>query len=498
MRKTFALLLSCSALTACVSLDPDYERGAMPVPAAAGYEDIAPGEVADRPALAWETVFEDETLARLIVIALKNNRDLRAAALNAERVAALYRVQRAELVPNLAAGGSYGYDRFGPDAAAGRFGAGAVASEEGEIVEPDAVTIEQFGLTAGVSAYELDLFGRVRSLSRQALAQYFSTEAAQRSVRVSLIGEVANTYLQLAADRELLRIALETVDNQEEALELTEMRLEGGVGTAVDVGRVRTSIERARADAAELAAQVRQDENALRLLLGTRTLPDLDPAGVREVALRRDLPEAVPSELLLARPDVVSAEYDLLAANANIGAARAAFFPRIQLTGSGGVASTELDSLFSGDTGVWSFAPQISLPIFTGGALRGNLAAARYDREAAQARYEGTIQTAFREVADALAVRATIDERLAASERQAQAAADVFALAEDRFEAGITDYFAVLDAQREDYTARRALVAARLAEATNTVAVYRTLGGALDAPARTGDAPAPMAVSSLR
>ncbi|MCK5746633.1 MAG: efflux transporter outer membrane subunit, partial [Oricola sp.] len=328
-----------------------------------------------------------------------------------------------------------------------------------------------------VSSYELDLFGRVRSLNAQALQTYFATEEARRSAEISLVAEVSNAYFQLLADRERQRIAQDTVRSQQESLNITKELFDNGLGNSLDVQRVDTSVQTARADAAALEAQIRRDENALRLLVGA-ALPDLDDAkSLNDISLPEAAPAGLASDVLLARPDVLSAERRLRAANANIGAARAAFFPRILLTASAGATSSELGDLFSGGTGVWSFAPSVSLPIFTGGRNLAQLKGAKVDRDIALNEYERAIQAAFRDVADALAVNATLDERMDATEKLAQAAAASFELADARFENGVDDYLAVLDAQRADYAARQQLVLLKLEAASNTVEMYRALAG---------------------
>lgn len=451
---------------------PKYERPSAPIADTLPYAEDRSEETASH--ISWRIVFTDPVLQGLIETALANNRDLRVAALNVERARALYRVQRADSLPTVAASGDYSRQRLGENASIGIAGAPSTPGT-------GPIKIEQFSVSAGVSAYELDLFGRVRSLNRQALETYLATDEARKAAEISLVAEVANAYLQLAADRELLSLARDTFSSQQKSLELTTQLVKNGVGNDLDVQRARTSIERARADAATSQAQVERDENALRLLLGT-VLPETQDAGdLGAVDIRREIPVGVSSDVLLDRPDVLAAENRLKAANANIGAARAAFFPRILLTASAGTASAELSDLFSGGTGVWSFAPSVSIPIFTGGRNRAQLGAAKIDREIAQAEYERAIQTAFREVADALATRRTIGERLDATINLADASAKTYALAEARFRNGVDDYLAVLDAQRADYAARRELVAARLDEAANVIALYRALGGEFDA-----------------
>ncbi|GAB4517614.1 MAG: efflux transporter outer membrane subunit [Amphiplicatus sp.] len=471
-----AAILAAGALSACATMAPDYERPAAPVAGALPYADERAGETGGL--LAWRDVFADPTLALLIETAVENNRDLRVAALNVERARALYRVQRAESLPEITASADYQRQRFGENASTGVAGAGGAGAGAPFV-------IEQFSATGAITAYELDLFGRVRSLNRQALETYFASEENRKAAEIALVAEVADAYLTLAADRELLAIARETAESQRESFALTRLLLENGVGSDIDVQRARTAFERARADVAALEAQVARDENALRLLVGTPALPVADGAQtIDAIDMLREIPVGVSSDVLLGRPDILAAERRLRAANANIGAARAAFFPRILLTASAGTASAELSDLFGGGAGVWSFAPSISVPIFTGGRNRAQLAGAKVDRDIAQAEYEGAIQTAFREVADALATRRTIADRLEASENLADAAARAYALAESRFENGVDDYLSVLDAQRENYAARQTLVESRLAAAANIVALYRALGGDIPAPAQ--------------
>lgn len=471
-RSAVRSLLAPVLLSGCTSLTmaPDYDRPAAPVAERLPYAQDRAEETASL--VSWRDVFVDPELRRLIAEALANNRDLRVATLNVERARALYRIQRADSLPTVTASGDYSRQRIGENAS---IGAGIPSAE----AEP--IKFEQFSASAGVSAYELDLFGRVRSLNRQALETYFATEEARRAAEIALIAEVAGAYLTLAADRELLALAEDTLASRQESLDLTRSLVENGVGTALDVQRARTSIERARADAAALKAQVARDENALRLLVGAPAPPESDEArSIDAVSLDREIPVGVRSDILLGRPDIRAAESRLKAANANIGAARAAFFPRILLTANAGTVSAELSDLFSGGTGVWSFAPSVSVPIFTGGRTRAQLAAAKVDRDIARAEYEGAIQTAFREVADALATRRTINERMDATENLADASAQTFALAESRFRNGVDDYLAVLDAQREDYAARQELVAVRLAEAASVVDLFRAFAGGFD------------------
>lgn len=464
-RSMSSLVLAAMA-SACATMAPDYERPAAPVAEALPF--IEAGIAPQVELAGWRSVVGDATLGELIETALANNRDLRVAILNVERARALYRVRRADSFPAVSADAGYSRQRIGENASAGVIGAPGGT-------EP--LVIEQFSVDAGVSAYELDLFGRVRSLNAQALETYFATEEAQRSAEISLAAEVAVAYFQLVADRERLAISRSTLASQQDSLELTRTLVENGLGNDLDVQRAETSVQRARADAAALEAQIARDQNALRLLVGTPELPDMSAASLNDVDVSAIVPAAVSSAVLLVRPDVLAAERRLRAANANIGAARAAFFPRVLLTASAGTASAELSDLFSGGTGVWSFAPSVSLPIFTGGRNRAQLAGAKIDRDIALSEYEKAIQSAFRDVADALATRSTIDERLDATSKLAAAAAKTYELADARFSNGVDDYLAVLDAQRADYSARQELVLVRLEEATNAINLYRAFGG---------------------
>jgi multidrug efflux system outer membrane protein len=461
-----AALCAAALLAGCASLAPRHERPDAPVPehwpAASSPAAVA---ATGTPAadLAWHAFFADDRLRALIELALANNRDLRMATLNIDRARALYQIQRSATLPGVAAVGSGSSQRVPEDlSATGR-----------------ATVNRSVSATVGIASYELDLFGRVRSLNEQALQQFFATEETRRATQISLVAELAGAWLTLATDLERLQLAQQTLEAQSRSYALVKRSNELGVASALDLRQAQVTLETARADAARISAVVAQDRNALALLAGAPVPAALEPAaplpeGVAQVA---ELPAGVPSEVLLRRPDVRAAERQLQAANASIGAARAAFFPRIALTGSVGSASRELDGLFSGGSRTWAFAPQITLPIFTGGANRANLEAARVDREIALARYEKSIQVAFREVADALAARATLAEQFAAQRALVDALSQTQQLAQARFERGIDSYLPVLDAQRQLYAAQQSLVTLRLARDANLVTLYKTLGG---------------------
>lgn len=455
------------SLGGCATLAPDYTRPTAPVEArwadAAG-TDANPGVAT----LGWRAFFVDERLRQLIDLALANNRDLRQTALAIDKARAQYRVQRAGLFPAVSAG------------------AGTTARRTpGELSgSGQAVTSRSHSVDLGVSGWEIDLFGRLQSLRDQALESYLASEDTLRSTRLSLVAEVAAAYLTLSADSALLALSGETLASQQNSLALTRRRVELGVGSELELRQIETSVETARRDVASYTAQVAMDRNALVLLAGA-PLPDslLPPAGLDSVTALRPLPAGLPSTVLQARPDVLAAERALRAANASIGAARAAFFPRISLTATAGSASASLGGLFAAGTGAWTFIPQVSLPLFDGGANRANLQVAEADRDIALARYEQTLQSAFREVADALAQRATVDTRLDAQQKLVDATAASYRLSEARYLKGVDSYLSTLDAQRSLYAARQNLVSLKLAAASNSVTLYKVLGGGALSPA---------------
>ena len=455
--------LAASALGAC-SMIPVFERPAAPVPAAfpqaAPTEASAVAPLADT--IAWRDYFADERLRNVIALALDNNRDLRVAALNIERARAQYGIQRADLLPSIAVSGGQSAQRVPGDLS----------------MSGDSTVNRQYSADLGFASYELDFFGRVRSLEEQALQTYLGTEEARRSAQISLVAEVANAWLRLAADRERLALARGTFDTRQKSFELTRRSLELGAVSALDLRQAETLMQTARADAARYAALVAQDENALALIVGAGVPAELLPEALSaRLAAVTELPAGVPSEVLARRPDVAQAERALMAANASIGAARAAFFPRITLTASAGTASSSLDGLFDGGSGAWSFVPQIRIPIFEAGRLQASLDVAEIQRDINVAQYEKAIQSAFREVADALAERATLAEQLDARRKLVEATKQSFALSDARYKGGVDSYFNLLDAQRSLYGAELELIATRLSDATNRVALYKALGG---------------------
>ena len=464
MRKSLlSIAVAAFVLSGC-SLIPEYQQPAPPV--AAQYPQgpaYSPAQAANQAAAeqGWKQFFHDPALQQLIQVALENNRDLRVAALNIDAFAAQYRIQRADLFPAVSANATGNRQRV-PER----------ASQTGE-----AGITSSYSATVGISAYELDLFGRVRSLSEEALQQYFATEEGRRSTQISLVANVANAYLTWQADKELRKLTQDTLGAFEESYKLTARSNEVGVASALDLAQSRTSVENARAQLARYTRQVAQDENSLVLLLGTGIPANLREAKPLSDDLLSDVPPGLPSDLLQRRPDILQAEYNLKAANANIGAARAAFFPSISLTANAGSLSPDLSGLFKGGSGTWLFQPQINLPIFNAGALRASLEYSEIQKDIGVANYEKSIQTAFQEVADGLAARQTYTEQLQAQRDFVTANQDYYRLAERRYRIGVDSNLTFLDAQRQLFSAQQALITDRLAQLNSAVNLYKALGG---------------------
>ncbi len=464
-RKVFLLLGAMIILLEGCTLAPEYKRPASPVPAdwptGAAYQDMktAPSPPAG-PEVKWRDFFIDERLQKTIEAALKNNRDLRLAALNVEKARALYRVQRAELLPSVNGTGSISRERVP-----------ANLSSTG-----NAYTSQQYGVSVGISSWELDFFGRIRSLKDQALEEYLATDQARLSAQISLVSAVANAYLTLAADREALQLAVSTLQSQETAYQLIRKRYDVGFASELDLRRAQTQVDTARGDVARYTQLAAQDENALNLLVGSPMPQALLPAELAAVRPPRDISPGLSSELLLRRPDVLAAEHRLKAAHANIGAARAALFPRISLTTAFGTASDDLAGLFKSGSEAWSFAPQIKIPIFDARTWSA-YDVTKVEREISLTQYEKAVQTAFREVADALAVRGTVSQQIAAQQSLVDAVAETYRLSNARYTKGIDNYLSVLDAQRSLFAAQQGLIALRLARFANLVTLYKVLGG---------------------
>lgn len=429
----------------------------------------------------WHDMFRDARLQQLIGQALANNRDLRVAAANIAAARAQYRIQRASQLPTVS-------NSLGATETDGRTSASATATG----------MRTAYSAQAGITGFEVDLFGRLASLTRAEQDRYFATVAGARATRLTLVGDVATTWLDYAADASLLQVARDTVTSAEASVRLTRARLQGGIAPRTDLRQAEQVLATAQADVAQQQTALAQDVNALRLLVGAEIDPALLPTSLDQVASTiADVPAGLDSSILLRRPDVVQAEYTLRAANAQIGAARAALFPRISLTGLLGLASNALSSLFTGDAFSWQAGATASYAIFSGGSARANVALSEAQQQSALASYEKAIQSAFRDVADALARRGTIDDQLRAVQLQADAAADTYKLANARYRGGIDTFLASLDAQRSLYTTQRQLVTTRLTAATNRVNLYRALGGdaqldaTRDGPAPAGPQPAP-------
>lgn len=462
--RTLPLLLAATALAGC-SMQPKYVRGELPVPPSwpVGDAYLRQSEAA-LPAINYRDIFRDRRLQQLIDQALVNNRDLRAAAANIVAARAQYRVQRSSLFPTVTAGAGANF-------------------REGSVNVPGGTTarttfIDNYSVDAGFSAFEIDLFGRVRSLTDAALNRYFAQEAAARSVRLALVADIAAAWAAYAADRSLLTLAEQTVANAGQSVRLTRARLQGGIAPRTDLRQAELVLEQAQSDLAEQTTALAQDVNALQLLVGAPIDTTFLPASIEQAApTLAELPAGLDSSILLRRPDVVQAEYLLRAANADIGAARAELFPRISLTSALGFASGALGSLFNGRAFSWSASPNVDYPIFRAGAGRAGVDQAKAQRDAALAQYQGAIQTAFREVSDALARRGTIDAQEGAQQRLVAASQDNYRLSDARYRGGIDTFLQNLDAQRSLYSAQRSLIGTRLIRANNLVTLYRTLGG---------------------
>ncbi|GGO91105.1 efflux transporter outer membrane subunit [Stakelama pacifica] len=494
MKRLIATLSAASMLAGC-SMQPTYQRPEAPVPVfwPQGDAYLAQSE-RSLASLDYTQVFADRRLQTIITDALATNRDLRQAAANIASARAQYRIQRANLLPEISGSGGVTV-RKGPQAGLGGVGnpgggnqgggnqgggnnSGGGNGGGGLFLGGSDETQTFYTAQVGATAFEIDLFGRVRSLNDAALNQYFATEAAARATRLALVGDIATGWLTYGADKSLLAIAQDTVDSAKRSVDLTEARLKGGVAPRTDLRQAQTVLEQARADLAEQQTALAQDVNRLRLLVGADFDTALLPQSIEDATSRLgEVPAGLSSDILLRRPDVVQAEYQLRSMNAQIGAARAALFPRISLTAVLGLASTSLSGLFDGDGFNWQVSPNVSYPIFRAGAGRAGVAQAEAEEQASLANYEKTIQTAFREVADALARRGTIDRQLAAVRALTDATQDTYNLAIARYKGGIDTYLQSLDAQRSLYTARRSLVQVQLTRATNLATLYQALGG---------------------
>jgi multidrug efflux system outer membrane protein len=467
MKKTLITMAALALLAGC-SLAPVYERPDQPTaqawPAGDAYKGVPPAAADAKPVsqIQWREYFADDKLRKVIELALVNNRDLRVSVLNIEKAKAQYNIDTAALLPKLSANVSQTASRT-PSTMTGT-GESAIS--------------RQYTGGLAMASYELDFFGKLRNASEAGLQTYLGTEEARRTQQITLVSEVANAYLTLIADQQRLKLAAETLQSQQTTYDLSKKRFDSGVTSGVDMYDAQTSVEAARNDMAVYTAQVALDQNALTLLVGGDVPAELLPSGdLESVTQLAAIPAGLPSDLLQSRPDVQQAERALRAANANIGVARAAFFPSISLTASGGSASNTLSGLFKAGSSTWSFIPQINLPIFDGGVNRANLNIAKTDRDISVAQYEKAIQVAFREVADALATRGTLDQRLASQQALVQAAEKSFTINDARYRKGADTYLNALVSQRALYSAQQGLITTRLAKTSNAVTLYKVLGG---------------------
>jgi multidrug efflux system outer membrane protein len=449
-------------------MTPEHVRPAAPIPSAwpsgEAYQSKNAGADAPLPSdVPWQVFITDGNLRQVIEMALANNRDLRLAILNVEQARAMYGIQQAELWPRVETTATMAEQRM-------------YLNFTGQTI-----TAKQANVNLGLAAWEIDVFGRIRSLKDRALQDYLASEQASRSAQILLVAEVANAYYALAADQERLKLAKETLATQEAALRIIQRQLEVGLATELDLKQAQSRVEAARVDIATFTQYTAQAENALNLLAGAPVPANLWPVDLASVSPPRDISAKLSSDVLLTRPDILQAEHQLRGADANIGAARAAFFPRISLTSAIGTTSGSLSDLFKDGSATWNYAPQIVMPIFDARTWMG-YRVTKVQREIAVTQYEKAIQTAFREVADALAVRGTVDDQEAAQQALIQTAEETYRLADLRFSKGVDNYLPVLDAQRSLYGARQGLVSIRQADLMNQVRLYAVLGGGIPTP----------------
>ncbi|MFZ3045139.1 MAG: efflux transporter outer membrane subunit [Desulfatirhabdiaceae bacterium] len=465
MKRFVTLVFSAMILLSGCSLAPEYHRPDAPIPQSwpegEAYLDMATHDnMPAPPTLKWDAFFTDPGLQWVIQTALNNNRDLRLAILNVEKAAALYGIQKAELFPSVNASAAMASQRVPADLS--RSGA--------------ATTSEEYSVNLGIASWEIDFFGRIRSLKDSALENYLATDEARRSTQILLISAAVTAYLNLMADHEYRNLAETTLQTQKDVYELIGRRYAVGLTTDLDLNRAKTQVDAARGDMVRFTQRIAQDENALNLLVGSVAPVNILSVELSGIQGLQAISSGISSEILLNRPDIQAAEHRLKAANASIGAARASLFPRIALTTSLGTASSDLTGLFNSGSGTWSFVPQVVMPIFDA-RLWSAYDAARIEREIALTQYEKAIQAAFREVADALAVYGTVDQQLSAQESLVNAVETIYRHSKARYTKGIDSYLSVLDAQRSLYSARQVLVGLRLAKITNEVRLYAVLGG---------------------
>ncbi|HHX34521.1 MAG TPA: efflux transporter outer membrane subunit [Gammaproteobacteria bacterium] len=458
MKRTALATALLLALTGC-SLTPNYQQPSAPVAEQWSNTD---GQLSAVALPDWREFFQDQELQSLIETALVNNRDMRIAALNVEAFRAQYRIQRSARFPSIDASGGASRQRLpGSMNPAGN----------------DSTINSQYSADLGITAWELDLFGRLGSLRDQALETYFASEQAQRSTQLSLIASVATAWLSLQADQEALQLVRDTLATYEDSLRLIERSYDVGVASLLELQQARTATSSARVSLAQFERQSVQSRNALNLLLGGTAETDITAAVPLEHFKFAELPVGLPADLLQRRPDILQAEFELKAANANIGAARAAFFPSISLTATAGSLSPDLSGLFDSGSGSWLFRPSINLPIFNAGRLRANLDYSEVQKDIHVARYEKAIQTAFQEVADGLIERTTYKQQLAAHDALVKSGEEYYNLADRRYREGIDNQLTLLDAQRLLFNAQQQRISTQFAQLASEISLYKALGG---------------------
>jgi multidrug efflux system outer membrane protein len=472
-------LVASAALLAGCSLAPAFLKPTQPVadryPDGSGYHSVAdaglPTLAVSAEKLAWRDFFVDPALKRLLEVALQSNRDLRTATIDVAQAQAQFRLQRAAQFPALDVTGNAEYEGLSNS---GVLGSGTSATPTGS----GGGTFRYYTVSAGISSFDVDLFGRLRSLSREQFEKYLAQAENQRAVALTIIGDVASAYIAWLSDQQLLKVTQDTLHMQDETLRLTQAEFHQGATTLLTLRQAQTSVASAQANLAQYTRQVAQDVNELVLLIGAPMPSDLPhPNKLGAQTLMADLSPGLPSDLLTRRPDIMKAEHTLRADDADIGAARAAFFPQLLLTGSGGLSSLQFNKLFTPGSLTWSFAPQVTIPIFTWGQNRANLDIAKTQREIDLAAYDKAVQTAFHDVANALTARATYLDQAKAQQADVDAAAGYYQLAEMRFRAGVDNFLTALDAERTLYGAQQSLITAQEAQLQNLATLYEDLGG---------------------
>ncbi len=457
MKRTALAAALLTALTGC-SLIPNYQQPAAPV---AEQWNTLSAQQSLTTLPNWREFFQDPALQSLIETALDNNRDLRIAALNVDAFRAQYRIQRSARFPSIDASGGASRQRIP-----------GTMNPNG-----DSTINSQYSASLGTTAWEIDLFGRLNSLREQALASYLASEQAQRSTQLSLIASVATAWLTLQADQESLQLVRETLVTYEDSLRLVQSSYDAGVASSLELQQARTAANAARVSLAQFERQSVQSRNALNLLLGGTPPTNLaTPVALRHFKFA-ELPVGLPADLLQRRPDILQAEFDLKAANANIGAARAAFFPSISLTATAGSLSPDLSGLFDSGSGSWLFKPSINIPIFNAGRLRANLDYSEIQKDINVARYEKSIQTAFQEVADGLIERTTYKQQLIAHDELVKSSTEYLNLADRRYREGIDNQLTLLDAQRQLFNAQQQRISTQFAQLASEIRLYKALGG---------------------